>query len=115
MIDRITANPKILGGKPIIKGTRISVEFILDLLTSDVTEVEILQGYPHLKKDDIQACLKYAALSCKAAGRYLNRRGGNGGYMIITQTDSQEYQKACRERAANMCIRVAWEEIYETH
>ena len=65
MTDRITANPKILGGKPIIKGTRISVEFILDLLASDVTEKEILQDYPHLKKDDIQACLKYAAMSCK--------------------------------------------------
>ena len=65
MIDRIMTNPKILGGKPIIKGTRISVEFILDLLASDVTKEEILQDYPHLKKDDIQACLKYAALSFK--------------------------------------------------
>ncbi len=41
-MERITVNPKILGGKPIIKGTRISVEFILDLLASDVTEEEIL-------------------------------------------------------------------------
>ena len=65
MIGRITANPKILGGKPIIRGTRISVEFILDLLASDVSEDEILEDYPHLTKDDIQACLKYAARSCK--------------------------------------------------
>ena len=65
MIKRITADPKILGGKPIIRGTRITVEFILELLASDVSEDEILEDYPHLTKDDIQACLKYAALSCK--------------------------------------------------
>ena len=58
MIERITANPQILGGKPIIRGTRISVEFILELLASDVSEDEILEDYPHLTKDDIQACLK---------------------------------------------------------
>ena len=65
MIERITANPQVLGGKPIIRGTRISVEFVLDLLASDVSEKEILEDYPHLSKDDIQACLKYAARSCK--------------------------------------------------
>ncbi|CAB1080981.1 hypothetical protein D1AOALGA4SA_8647 [Olavius algarvensis Delta 1 endosymbiont] len=65
MIERITANPQILGGKPIIRGTRISVEFILELLASDVSEDEILEDYPHLTKDDIRACLKYAAHSCK--------------------------------------------------
>lgn len=65
IMDRITANPKILGGKPIIRGTRLSVEFILDLLASDVSEEEILEDYPHLTKDDIHACLRYAARSCK--------------------------------------------------
>ena len=65
MIERITANPLILGGKPIIKGSRISVEFILDLLASGVSEAEILEDYPHLTKSDIQACLRYAARSCK--------------------------------------------------
>lgn len=65
MIERITANPRILGGKPIIQGTRISVEFILDLLASDVSDEEILEDYPHLTKEDIQACLRYAARSCK--------------------------------------------------
>jgi len=48
-MERITVNPRILGGKPIIEGTRISVEFILDLLASDVSE------------EDIRACLRYAA------------------------------------------------------
>ena len=52
-MGRIVTNREILGGKPIIKGTRISVEFILELLSSGVTEDEILQDYPHLTKDDI--------------------------------------------------------------
>jgi len=65
MIDRITADPKILGGKPIVRGTRLSVEFILELLASDVPEEEILEDYPHLTRDDIHACLKYAARSCR--------------------------------------------------
>jgi uncharacterized protein (DUF433 family) len=60
---RIVVNPRILGGKPIIEGTRISVEFILDLLASDVSEEEILEDYSHLTKEDIRACLRYAARS----------------------------------------------------
>ena len=49
-----------------------------------------------------------------AAGRYLERRGGDGGYMIITQAGSAEYQKACRKRAETMGIRVAWEAPHDT-
>ena len=64
-MERITANAEILGGKPIVKGTRISVEFILELLASGVPESEILQDYPHLTKEDIHACLEYAAHSMK--------------------------------------------------
>jgi uncharacterized protein (DUF433 family) len=60
---KIVVNPRILGGKPIIEGTRISVEFILDLLASDVSETEILEDYPHLTKGDIHVCLRYAARS----------------------------------------------------
>ncbi len=55
LLNRITADPKILGGKPIIRGTRISVEFILELLASGAAEAEILQDYPHLKSNDIKA------------------------------------------------------------
>ena len=62
---KIVVNSRILGGKPIIEGSRISVEFILDLLASDVSEEEILEDYPHLTKDDIHACLRYAASSCR--------------------------------------------------
>lgn len=64
-MERITANKEILGGKPVIKGTRISVEFVLELLASGVTEDQILQDYPHLTKDDIHACLQYAAKALK--------------------------------------------------
>ena len=60
-MERITVDPRILGGKPIIKRTRISVEFILDMLASDVSEAEILEDYPHLTKSDIHACLRYTA------------------------------------------------------
>ena len=51
-MDRITFNPKILGSKPIIKGTRISVEHVINLLASNVKEQEILEDYPHLKHED---------------------------------------------------------------
>lgn len=63
LLQRITANPHILGGKPVIRGTRISVEFILELLASGATESEILEDYPHLKPSDIKVCLRYAARS----------------------------------------------------
>jgi len=64
-MNRITHNPKILGGKPIIKGTRISVEFILELLASGMTVEEIVKEYPQLTKKDILAALDYAAKTIK--------------------------------------------------
>lgn len=65
ILERISADPSILGGKPVIKGTRLSVEFVLDLLASGMTETEILEDYPHICQADILACLKYAAHSFK--------------------------------------------------
>lgn len=62
---RITVNPEILAGKPIIKGTRISVEHILDLLGNDWTIETILENYPQLKKQDITAVLRYATQMMK--------------------------------------------------
>jgi len=58
--NRIVIDPNILTGKPIIKGTRISVELILDLLANGWTAEKILENYPQLKKEDIIAVLKYA-------------------------------------------------------
>ena len=60
-MSRITFNPNILGGKPIIKGTRISVEFILELLSSGMSFDDILKEYKHLKKEDILEALDYAS------------------------------------------------------
>lgn len=60
LLKRITFNPEIFGGKPIIRGMRISVEMILDLLSQGVSEDEILEDYPLLERDDIRACLAYA-------------------------------------------------------
>jgi uncharacterized protein (DUF433 family) len=57
---RIVAHPDVLVGKPVIKGTRISVELIMDLLAAGYTNDQIIEQYDHLTRDDIQACLTYA-------------------------------------------------------
>jgi uncharacterized protein (DUF433 family) len=59
--ERIVADSKVLVGKPVIKGTRLSVEFILGLLANDWATEQILNEYPQLKREDIIAVLKYAA------------------------------------------------------
>jgi uncharacterized protein (DUF433 family) len=59
--ERIVVDPKVLVGKPLIRGTRLSVEFILDLLANNWTIEQILDEYPQLKREDIIAVLKYAA------------------------------------------------------
>ena len=59
-LSRITVNPGIFGGKPIIRGMRISVELILSLLAQGATEAEILDDYEGLEPEDIRACLAYA-------------------------------------------------------
>lgn len=59
--DRIVLNPKILAGKPTIRGLRISVEHILRALSSGVPESELLADYPDLDPEDFSACLAYAA------------------------------------------------------
>lgn len=61
-IERIIINPEILTGKPIIKGTRLSVDFIISLLAQGWPEPEVLRNYPGLTHEDIQACLQYAAM-----------------------------------------------------
>jgi uncharacterized protein (DUF433 family) len=69
--DRITIDPNVLVGKPIIKGTRISVEFIIDLLGRGWTTPQVLSEYDHLKPEDIQACLAYASDVLKSERVYL--------------------------------------------
>ena len=58
---RIIANPGILGGKPIVEGTRLSVEHILGLLASGMSNQEIIESYPILSEESIRAVLAYAA------------------------------------------------------
>ncbi len=59
--NRIVLDPKIMVGKPVIKGARITVELILKLLAQGQNAKEILDNYPHLKKQDIRAAIEYAA------------------------------------------------------
>ena len=59
--ERIALDPAILTGKPTIKGTRIAVEFVVDLLARGWSQEDILREYDHLNADDIQACLAYAS------------------------------------------------------
>ncbi|HEV2200555.1 MAG TPA: DUF433 domain-containing protein [Bryobacteraceae bacterium] len=59
--ERIVVDPEILAGKPVIRGTRLAVEFILELLAAGQSESEILANYPGLAREDILACLSYAS------------------------------------------------------
>ena len=61
LLERIEINPQILAGKPVIKGTRISVELILRILSQGISVEEILEEYPHLTEEDVKAALAYAA------------------------------------------------------
>lgn len=61
LLERITINPKVMVGKPVIKGTRLTVEYILGLLAHGTTIDEILEEYSGLVKDDIYACLLFAS------------------------------------------------------
>lgn len=59
MFTRIVSDPTVLGGKPCVKGTRISVEFLLELFASGATHDDILRAYPHLEAEDITEALRY--------------------------------------------------------
>ena len=61
--ERIIVDTQILVGKPVIKGTRLAVEFIVDLLAQGWSDDEILRNYPGITQDDIRACLSYASES----------------------------------------------------
>jgi uncharacterized protein (DUF433 family) len=61
LLERIVMNPKVMTGKPVIKGTRLTVEFVLNLMAHGATEQEIITEYKGLKKEDIQACILFAS------------------------------------------------------
>ena len=58
--DRIVLDPAVLAGKPVIRGTRLSVEFVIGLMVDGWNEADILANYPGLSHEDIAACLSYA-------------------------------------------------------
>ncbi len=66
LLKRITFNPEIFGGKPIIRGRRLAVEHVLGMLAAGDSAETILEGYPWLEPEDVQACLIYA---CRVVGR----------------------------------------------
>ena len=68
--DRIELNPAVLVGKPIVKGTRIAVDFVIELLADGWTEKVILEEYPGLTQADIRACLEYASERLKSERVY---------------------------------------------
>lgn len=63
LLERVALNPKVMVGKPVVKGTRLTVEYILDLLAYGATEAEILDEYEGRTHEDIQACLLFAKKS----------------------------------------------------
>ena len=62
LLNRITNNPSILAGKPVVRGMRISVEHVIKMLARGISNKEIINEYPLLEEEDIKACLLYAAL-----------------------------------------------------
>lgn len=63
LLERITTNPQVKVGKPVIRGTRLTVDFIVGLLGHEMTVEEILDEYPHIAREDIYACLLFAQKS----------------------------------------------------
>jgi uncharacterized protein (DUF433 family) len=68
---RISVDQRVLVGKPVVKGTRIAVEFVIDLMARGWTTEQILQEYDHLTAEDIQACLSYASEVLKSERVYV--------------------------------------------
>ena len=59
--DRISVDPQVLVGKPVVKGTRVAVELVVDLMAQGWTQEQILDSYPNLAAEDLRACLAYAS------------------------------------------------------
>ena len=75
--DRITLNPDVLVGKPIIRGTRIAVEFVVGLFADGWSETAVLRNYPNLTREDLLACLQYAGELMRAEKVYPLTADGN--------------------------------------
>ena len=65
LLERVILDPKVMAGKPVIRGTRLTVDFILNLLAHGATEKEILEEYKGLAEEDIRACFLFATKALK--------------------------------------------------
>ena len=61
LAERIVVDPSVMGGKPVVRGTRVTVERVLSLLAQGLPMTELLKEYPYLTEDDVRACLAYGA------------------------------------------------------
>lgn len=66
LLERITVSPGVMAGKPVVRGTRLTVEYILSLLAHEMTTTEILEEYEGLTREDVQACLLFASRSLES-------------------------------------------------
>ena len=66
LLERITLNPKVMTGKPVIRGTRLTVEYVLNLMAHGATMEEIMAEYKGLNRDDIRACILFATRSLES-------------------------------------------------
>jgi uncharacterized protein (DUF433 family) len=73
--DRVVVDPEVLTGKPVVRGTRISVELVVDLLAAGWSHAQVLTSYPHLTEEDIRACLSYASELLPEEGVYPLKSG----------------------------------------
>lgn len=90
-INRITSNPNIMNGKPCIRGMRITVSIVLNLLANGMSKAEILDEYPYLEAEDIEQCLNYAASSKKISDKF------TGKLSIDAANKLQEHIKQSRD------------------
>ena len=82
---RIVLNPEVLAGKPVVRGTRLAVEFVIDLLASGWSESQIVDNYPGLTHDDILACLAYARDTLSSERVFPSGAPGCDG--LVTEAD----------------------------
>jgi len=116
LLTRITVNPKIFGGKPIIRGRRVAVEHVLGLLAAGETPEAILEAYPYLEREDIQACLVFArrvvggtqSVTTAASGKQKDHSADDHdrGHMDLT-TDRPKvhvvYRHTCARGESPLC------------
>ncbi len=83
--DRIEINPKVMLGKPVIRGTRITIELILRKLSEGASEADVLDAYPRLTREDIQAAIGYAADTVAHEETVVVQPAGGGGRKRTTR------------------------------